>query len=87
MLHTELAGLNAQANTRAKLQLRKTEKKRKDEAVGSLMEKSAASYRRFAKAEPRRETMEGEVSALIAYVFSLSSSFASHPAPPRMGDV
>ncbi|GAA5989043.1 hypothetical protein JCM11641_002306 [Rhodosporidiobolus odoratus] len=64
-LHTELAGLNAQANTRAKLQLRKTEKKRKDEACESLIEKSAAGYRKFAKAEPQRATMEAEVSALV----------------------
>lgn len=67
-LHTELAGLNAQANTRAKLQLRKTEKKRKDEAVASLIEKSAASFRRFAKSEPVRGTMEAEVTALITCV-------------------
>lgn len=64
-LHTELAGLNAQANTRAKLQLRRTEKTRKDEAVASLIDKSAASYRRFLKAEPQRDKMEAEVSELI----------------------
>ncbi|GAA5827048.1 hypothetical protein JCM3770_002453 [Rhodotorula araucariae] len=64
-LHTELAGLNAQSNTRAKLQLRRTERSRKDEAVASLIEKSAASYRRFLKTEPQRDKMEAEVSELV----------------------
>ncbi|GAA5908969.1 hypothetical protein JCM8208_007130 [Rhodotorula glutinis] len=64
-LHTELAGLNAQANTRAKLQLRRTEKTRKDEAVASLIERSAASYRKFLKADPTRDKMEAEVTELI----------------------
>ncbi|GAA5863503.1 hypothetical protein JCM8547_007267 [Rhodosporidiobolus lusitaniae] len=69
-LHTELAGLNAQSNTRAKLQLRKTEKKKKDEAVASSIEKAAASYKRFVKAEPVREKMEAEVTAVINMVES-----------------
>ncbi|GAA6021568.1 hypothetical protein JCM10207_005070 [Rhodosporidiobolus poonsookiae] len=64
-LHSELAGLNAQANTRAKLQLRRAERKRKDDAVASLVEKCAASYRRQVKAEPQRATMEAEVGALV----------------------
>ena len=67
-LHTELAGLNAQANTRAKLQLRRTEKTRKDEAVASLIERSAASYRKFLKADPTRDKMEAEVTELIKCV-------------------
>ncbi|GAA5829449.1 hypothetical protein JCM5353_001337 [Sporobolomyces roseus] len=65
-LHTELAGLNAQASTRAKLQLRRTEKARKEEAVQSLVERSRANFKKYAKAEPSRETMEGEVNGLIA---------------------
>ncbi|GAA5930091.1 MRX complex DNA-binding subunit [Sporobolomyces koalae] len=65
-LHTELAGLNAQASTRAKLQLRRTEKARKEEAVESLVERNRAVYKKHAKAEPSRETMEAEVNALIA---------------------
>ncbi|GAA5916492.1 hypothetical protein JCM6882_001738 [Rhodosporidiobolus microsporus] len=65
-LHHELAGLNAQANTRAKLQLRRAERKRKEEALQSLVEKSAAAFRRHAKSEPKRETMEAEVTALIS---------------------
>ncbi|KAK4330749.1 DNA repair protein RAD50 [Rhodotorula toruloides] len=64
-LHNELAGLNAQANTRARLQLRRTERKRKDEAIASLIDKSAASFRKFAKADPQRESMEAQVSALV----------------------
>ncbi|TNY22035.1 AAA domain-containing protein [Rhodotorula diobovata] len=64
-LHTELAGLNAQANTRAKLQLRRTEKTRKDEVVASLIDRSAASYRKFLKAEPTKDKMEAEVTELI----------------------
>lgn len=35
-LHVELAGLNAQANARAKLQLRRSENKKKEEAIQSL---------------------------------------------------
>lgn len=67
-LHQELAGLNAQANTRAKLQLRRAERKRKEEALVSLVEKSAGAFRRHAKSEVKRETMEAEVQALIAFV-------------------
>lgn len=60
--------MNAQANTRARLQLRRTERKRKDEAIASLIDKSAANFRRFAKADPQRESMEAQVSALIQCV-------------------
>lgn len=67
-LHNELAGLNAQANTRARLQLRRTERMRKDEAIASLIDKSAASFRKFAKADPQRESMEAQVSALVQCV-------------------
>ena len=35
-LHAELTGLNTQADVRAKLQLKRTETKRKDEAIQSL---------------------------------------------------
>ncbi|GAA6018937.1 hypothetical protein JCM11491_005685 [Sporobolomyces phaffii] len=65
-LHGELASLNAQASTRAKLQLRRTEKARKEEAVQSLVERNRAAFKKYAKAEPSRETMEGEVNGLIA---------------------
>ncbi|BGP20318.1 hypothetical protein JCM10213_002053 [Rhodosporidiobolus nylandii] len=64
-LHAELASLNAQADTRARLGLRRGERKRKDEQVTSLIESAAASYRRFAKADPQRATMEAEVTALV----------------------
>lgn len=80
-LHTELAGLNAQANTRAKLQLRRTEKTRKDEVVASLIDRSAASYRKFLKAEPTKDKMEAEVTELIKCVGALRSSCAVLAAP------
>lgn len=64
-LHAELAGLNSQANTRAKLQLRRNEKRRKEEAMMSLIDKNAATFRRHLKSEPKPETMEAEVSALL----------------------
>lgn len=64
-LHAELAGLNSQANTRAKLQLRRNEKRRKGEAMMSLIDKNAATFRRHLKSEPKPETMEAEVSALL----------------------
>jgi DNA repair protein RAD50 len=66
VLHTELASLNAQASTRAKLQLRRTEKARKEEAVQSLVDRNRTMFKKYAKAEPSRETMEGEVNGLIA---------------------
>ncbi|GAA5991630.1 hypothetical protein JCM5350_007782 [Sporobolomyces pararoseus] len=65
-LHSELASLNAQADTRAKLQLRRTERARKEEAVQSLVDRNRAVFKKYAKAEPQRETMEGEVNGLIA---------------------
>ncbi|GAA5876452.1 hypothetical protein JCM3774_003780 [Rhodotorula dairenensis] len=64
-LHSELAGLNTQANTRAKLQLRRNEKKRKEEAMLSLIDKNAATFRRLLKSEPQPETMEAEISAVL----------------------
>lgn len=70
-LHGELAGLNTQANTRAKLQLRRNEKKRKEEAMMSLIDKNAATFRRLLKSEPRPETMEAEVSAVLEWVVQL----------------
>ncbi|GAA6059582.1 hypothetical protein JCM10212_000638 [Sporobolomyces blumeae] len=64
-LHAELAGLNAQASTRAKLQLRRTERGRKEEAVHSLVERSRTLFKKYAKADPSPETMESEVNSLI----------------------
>jgi DNA repair protein RAD50 len=66
LLHAELASLNAQADTRAKLHLRRTERGRKEEAVQSLVDRNRDLFKRYAKAEPSRETMEGEVNGLIA---------------------
>lgn len=65
-LHHELASLNAQASTRARLQIKRTEKARKEEAVQSLVDHNRAVFKKYAKAEPSRETMEGEVNGLIA---------------------
>jgi hypothetical protein len=59
--------------------LSKTERKRKDEQVASLIEKSAAGFRRFAKREPERGTMEAEVTALITCVLSLCFPFPPLP--------
>ncbi|POY72024.1 DNA repair protein RAD50 [Rhodotorula taiwanensis] len=64
-LHAGLAGLNTQANTRAKLQLRRYEKKRKEEAMHSLIDKNAGSFRRLLNSDPRADSMEAEVSAVI----------------------
>lgn len=64
-LHAELAGLNSQANTRATLQLRRNEKRRKEEAMNSLVDRHTATFRRLLKSEPRPESMEAEVAAMI----------------------
>ncbi|GAA6019292.1 hypothetical protein JCM8202_000967 [Rhodotorula sphaerocarpa] len=64
-LHAELAGLNSQANTRATLQLRRNEKRRKEEAINSLVDRHTATFRRLLKSEPRPESMEAEVAAMI----------------------
>lgn len=73
-LHAELAGLNTQANTRAKLQLRRYEKKRKEEAMHSLIDKNAGSFRRLLKSDPRADSMEAEVSAVIECVIPGSAA-------------
>ncbi|GAA5936924.1 hypothetical protein JCM1841_001408 [Sporobolomyces salmonicolor] len=73
-LHAELAGLNAQANTRAKLQLRRTERIRKEEALQSLVERSKGAFRKYAKSEPNPATMEAEVNALVTHLESDLSS-------------
>ncbi|KAK4701138.1 DNA repair protein RAD50, partial [Phenoliferia sp. Uapishka_3] len=63
-LHVELTSLNLQADVRAKLQLKRTESKRKDDAIQSLIDSSRANFKRIIKLEPTRATMEGEVNAV-----------------------
>ncbi|KAM0789720.1 hypothetical protein ACM66B_006577 [Microbotryomycetes sp. NB124-2] len=65
-LHVELAGLNSQANVRAQLQLKRTEIKKKEESIQSLLSKSASSCRKYMRAEPNRDTIEASVNAAIA---------------------
>ncbi|KAM0751848.1 hypothetical protein T439DRAFT_220597 [Meredithblackwellia eburnea MCA 4105] len=59
-LHAELTSLNTQADVRAKLGLKKTELKRKDEAIQSLVDAHSATYRKYVKREPVRAEMEAE---------------------------
>ncbi|KAK4051618.1 DNA repair protein rad50 [Microbotryomycetes sp. JL201] len=65
-LHVELAGLNSQSNVRAQLQLKRTELKKKEESIQSLLSKSASSCRKYTRAEPNRDSIEANVNAAIA---------------------
>ncbi|KAI5481385.1 DNA repair protein rad50 [Pseudohyphozyma bogoriensis] len=64
-LHHELSTLNRQADVRAKLGLKKTERGRKDEAIQSLIDKNTSVFKRHTKKDPERSTMEAEVNAVV----------------------
>ncbi|SCV74588.1 BQ2448_7617 [Microbotryum intermedium] len=64
-LHDELTSLNAQADVRAKLQLKWKDVTAKEEAIQRLLNKATPSYRKLLKADPTRATMEAELNAAI----------------------
>ncbi|SCZ98307.1 BZ3500_MvSof-1268-A1-R1_Chr3-2g06284 [Microbotryum saponariae] len=64
-LHDELTSLNAQADVRAKLQLKRNDVLAKEEAIKRLVEKATPSYRKLFKADPARATMETEINGAI----------------------
>ncbi len=65
-LHTELASLNAQADVRAKLSLKRAEAAKKDNAIQALVDKHSAVFTKLTRKAIEKTTMEAEVNGVVS---------------------
>ena len=63
-LHTELASLNAQADVRAKLSLKRAEASKKEDGIQALVGKHSSVFTKLTKKSIDTSTMEAEVSGV-----------------------
>lgn len=64
-LHAEISGLNTQADTRAKLALKRSDAAKKEEILQNMLDNHSASYRKYVQHELDKERMLETVKSKI----------------------